>query len=63
MDTIAALVDSLDAQRAHVLGIVDGLTDAALRRAPLPTGWNCVGMLHHLAVDVEEFWFRPDRGR
>jgi len=57
MDTKAALVESLDAQRAHVLGIVDGLTDGALRQAPLPTGWNCVGMLHHLAVDVEQFWF------
>jgi uncharacterized damage-inducible protein DinB len=57
MDTKAALVESLDAQRAHVLGIVDGLSDAALRQAPLPTGWNCVGMLGHLAVDVEQFWF------
>jgi hypothetical protein len=50
-------VESLDGQRAHVLGIVDGLEGAALRQGPLPTGWNCVGMLHHLAVDVEQFWF------
>ena len=57
MDTKQALVESLDAQRAHVLGIVDGLEAAALRQAPLPTGWNCVGMLHHLPVDVEQFWF------
>jgi hypothetical protein len=55
--TKEALLESLDGQRAHVLGILDGLDDGALRRAVLPTGWNCVGMLHHLAVEVEEFWF------
>ncbi len=55
--TKEALVQSLEAQRAHVLGILDGLDDTSLRRATLPTGWNCLGMLRHLAVDVEWFWF------
>lgn len=53
-----ALLDSLTEQRRHVLGIVDGLDDAALRRPMLPTGWTCGGLIQHLAVDVERFWFQ-----
>jgi hypothetical protein len=37
---------------------LDGLDDADLRRPVLPTSWSCVGLVHHLAVDVERFWFR-----
>jgi Protein of unknown function (DUF664) len=57
-DTRDALLASLSAQRRHVLGILDGLDDATLRRRVLPTGWNCVGLVQHLAIDVERFWFR-----
>ena len=53
-----ALLASLDGQRAHVLGILDGLDEAALRRAALPSGWTCLGLVQHLAVDIERFWFR-----
>ena len=53
----AALAKSLAAQRRHVLGIVDGLEDAALRRPVLPSGWTCLGLVQHLALDVERFWF------
>ncbi|HEY1330042.1 MAG TPA: DinB family protein [Actinomycetota bacterium] len=49
---------TLDAQREHVLGILEGLSDEALQRAVLPTGWTCLGLVHHLAIDVERFWFR-----
>lgn len=45
-------------QRQHVLGILEGMTDADLRRAVLPSGWTCLGMVNHLALDVERFWFR-----
>jgi len=55
---LAALRSALDAQRRHVLGIVDGLDADGLSRAVLPTGWNCLQLLHHLAVGVERFWFR-----
>src|SRR3954470_3564276 len=48
----------LDAQRRHVLGILEGLDDEALVRPVLPSGWSCAGMLQHLALDVERFWFR-----
>jgi hypothetical protein len=53
-----ALRASLRAQRAHVLGILEGLDDADLRRPVLPTGWSCLGLVQHLALDVERFWFR-----
>jgi uncharacterized damage-inducible protein DinB len=49
---------TLDAQREHVLGILEGLSDEALQRAVQPTGWTCLGLVHHLAIDVERFWFR-----
>ncbi|HEX4215636.1 MAG TPA: DinB family protein [Candidatus Dormibacteraeota bacterium] len=52
------LLSWLDGQRDHVLGILEGLGDADLRRAVLPTGWSCLGLVHHLAVDVERWWFR-----
>jgi hypothetical protein len=53
----AVLLDYLGGQRRHVLGILDGLDEDALRRAVLPSGWSCLGLVHHLTVDVELFWF------
>ena len=53
-----ALLSSLQAQRRHVLGILDGLDDEAMRRPVLPSGWTCAGLVRHLALDVERFWFR-----
>ena len=55
---IRALLATLDSQRGHVLGILEGLPDGALRRAALPSGWTCLGLVRHLALDVERFWFR-----
>jgi uncharacterized damage-inducible protein DinB len=54
----ATLQRSLDNQREHVLGILDGLSDEALRRPVLPSGWTCLGLVQHLTYDVEQFWFR-----
>lgn len=56
--TSQVLLASLTAQREHILGILDGLDDQALSRPVLPTGWSCAGLVQHLAVDVERFWFR-----
>jgi hypothetical protein len=53
-----ALLDHLNAQREHILGIIDGLDDDTLRRPALPSGWTPLGLVQHLAVDVERFWFR-----
>ncbi len=47
----------LSAQRRHVLGILDGLDDEQLRRPVLPSGWSGLGLVQHLTVDVERWWF------
>ncbi|MEU7852481.1 DinB family protein [Nonomuraea sp. NPDC049141] len=52
------LLAVLNSQRDHVLGILDGLPEDALRRPVLPSGWTCLGLVRHLALDVERFWFR-----
>ncbi len=53
-----SLLSSLNAQREHVLGILEGLDESALRRPVLPSGCTCLGLVRHLALDVEQFWFR-----
>lgn len=58
MNEEEALRGALANARAHVLGAMDGLDDEQLTRAILPSHWNCVGLLNHLALDVERFWFR-----
>ncbi|MFF4501610.1 DUF664 domain-containing protein [Streptomyces sp. NPDC001401] len=55
---VTGLLRILDGQRRHVLGILDGLDAKDLRRPVLPSGWHCLGMVQHLALDVERFWFR-----
>ncbi|MEU6548886.1 DinB family protein [Streptomyces sp. NPDC046915] len=55
---VSALLRVLDGQRRHVLGILDGLDAEALRRPVLPSGWHCLGLVQHLALDVERFWFQ-----
>jgi len=52
------LLSYLTAQRRHVLGALEGLDDDAMRRPVLPSGWSCLGLVQHLALDVERFWFR-----
>ncbi len=54
----ALLLSYLEAQRHHVLGLVDGLGEEQLRRPVLPSGWTCLGLVRHLTLDVERFWFR-----
>lgn len=54
----SALLASLTIQRKHVLGILEGLTDDQLRRPVLPSGWSCLGMVQHLTISDERFWFR-----
>src|SRR5579859_3357508 len=52
------LFNALSDQRRHVLGVVAGLTGEQLHRPVLPSGWSCLGLINHLALDVELFWFR-----
>lgn len=42
--------------RGHVEGILDGLDEAALHRAVLPSGWSFLAMIRHL-TGMERFWF------
>src|ERR1700760_1858148 len=48
----------LDEQRHHVLGILEGLTEEQLTRPLLPSGWHCLGLVKHLALADEHYWFR-----
>lgn len=52
------LMSCLTKQREHVLGILENLPEDAMRRSVLPTGWTCAGLVQHLALDIERFWFR-----
>lgn len=52
------LLQFLDQERNHVLGILDGLSEEQLRRPVLPSGWSCLGMVKHLALADEHYWFR-----
>jgi hypothetical protein len=57
-DETAVLQRFLDEQRHHVLGILEGLTEEQLTRPVLPSGWHCLGMVKHLALSDEHYWFR-----
>jgi uncharacterized damage-inducible protein DinB len=57
-DETRRLLASLDHQRNHVLGILEGLSDEQLRQPVLPSGWTMLGMVNHLALDDEHYWFR-----
>jgi uncharacterized damage-inducible protein DinB len=52
------LLEVLNGQREHVLETLAGLSDEDLRRPVLPSGWSMLGLVNHLALDVEEWWFR-----
>ena len=52
------LLHFLDMQRNHILGILEGLSDEQLRRPVLPSAWSCLGMVKHLALADEHYWFR-----
>lgn len=58
VDEKGMLVAYLDAQRRHVLGILEGLSDEDMHRAVLPSGWTPASLVNHLARDDERFWFR-----
>jgi hypothetical protein len=51
------LLDTLQAQREHVLGILDGLDEDAARRVVAPSGWSVIQLVQHLTRDDERFWF------
>lgn len=60
------LLEELRGQREHVFEALDALPTDDLRRPVLPSGWSCLGLVNHLALDDEQFWFQAviagDRG-
>ena len=53
----ALLLSRLTGQREHVLEQLAGLTDEQLRRPVLPSGWSCLGLVRHLTLSDERYWF------
>lgn len=51
------LLDRLAGGRAHILEQLAGLSDADLRRPVLPSGWSCLGLVRHLTLSDERYWF------
>lgn len=51
------LLHFLDAQRASVLAIVEGLSEDDLRKPVVPSGWTPLGLIEHLA-GAEFYWFQ-----
>ena len=51
------LLSRLTGQRHHVISQLDGLTDEQLRRPVLPSGWSCLGLVRHLTLSDERYWF------
>lgn len=52
------LVAYLNSARGHVRAALEGVSEEDLRRPVTPSGWSMLGMVQHLALDVERFWFR-----
>jgi hypothetical protein len=51
------LLRRLAGQRRHVLAQLEDLTDEQLRRPVLPSGWSCLGLVRHLTLSDERYWF------
>lgn len=51
------LLDRLNGQRRHVLTQLEGLSDEQLREPVLPSGWSCLGLVRHLTLSDERYWF------
>ena len=57
-DEQQALIRTLNNQREHIFDALQGLDVGDLRRPVLPSGWTCLGLVNHLSLDVERFWFQ-----
>ena len=57
-DEKSALLAFLGMQHAHILHAIEGVSEEDMRRPVLPSGWNILGLIQHLTLDVEQFWFQ-----
>jgi len=51
------LCHRLAGQRRHIVEQLDGLSDEQLRTPVLPSGWSCLGLVRHLTLSDERYWF------
>jgi len=51
------LLGRLASERRHVLSQLEGLSDEQLRMSVLPSGWSCLGLIRHLTLSDERYWF------
>jgi uncharacterized damage-inducible protein DinB len=51
------LLHHLAGQRRHILDQVTGLSEEQMRRPVLPSGWSCLGLVQHLTLSDERYWF------
>jgi uncharacterized damage-inducible protein DinB len=58
VDEFELLKGALQNQRDHILAAVEGLSDADLTTSLVRSGWTPAGLVQHLALDNERFWFR-----
>lgn len=52
------LMAELQAQRRHIRLALAGLSQHQLATEVPPTSWTPAGLVFHLAMDVERWWFR-----
>ncbi len=55
---VRALLGELAGVRGHVRGALEGLGGERLWTAVPPTTWAPGAVVHHLALDVERWWFQ-----
>lgn len=53
----AALKAALRGARRHVLRQVESLSEADRRRSTVPSGWSPIGLVRHLTLSDERYWF------
>lgn len=51
------LLERLAGQRQHVFDQLEGLSEEQLRRRVLPSSWSCLGLVRHLTLSDERYWF------
>ncbi len=52
------LLRYLKGQRERIFEALEGLDVDDLRRQVLPSRWTCLGLVNHLSLDMERFWFQ-----
>ena len=51
------LVRALDMARDHVLDQVSSISRADLYRSQVPSNWSPLGLIRHLTLSDERYWF------